>query len=221
MRDNRNEYIKKLIEEIPFGIPFFSTDIVDKILKEVEEPRDKIKSAVNVSLKRYADKNIIERIQKGVYYKPKMTVFGKMKMPIDLTITEICTKDGDNIIGYIGSHSLLNELGLTTLLPKNKVIVTNKYRTKIVKETNIKLKTPVTEINKNNYRYLQIMDAISMLDDYYIDTKEPDKILYNHISNYRLDKIELLKIARKHYSNKVLNKTLDIILEDNNEFTHW
>ncbi len=213
MNINYNTYIGDIIKNIPFGMPFFTDDILQELSVETKLPKDEIKSVVNLNLKRYADKNIIERIQKGIYYKPKMTAFGKIKPPIDLATTKLCTEHGNEIIGYIGGELLLNQLGLSTLMPKNKVIVTNKYRAKVIENTHIILVKPVTEVKRTNYRYLQIIDVISMLENAFIDAVKPNDIILNFIRKYSLNELELLKYAKKYYSSKVLLATLNILLE--------
>ena len=209
-----NTYIGDIIANIPFGIPFFTGDIINELSNELNLPKNEIKSVVNLNLKRYADENIIERIQKGIYYKPKMTVFGKTKPPLDLAIAEMCTKLEGEVIGYLGGETLLNQLGLSTLLPKEKVIVTNKHRTKVMENTHVILKKPVTEINSTNYRYLQIIDVIAMLEFAFIDVLNPIDIVLDFIEKYDLNKMELLKYAKRHYTNKILLATLNILLEE-------
>ena len=171
-------------------------------------------------MKRLADNSVIKRIQKGVYYKPKMTAFGESKPPIELIIAETCMKNGNETIGYIGAETSLHNLGLITHVPKNKIIVTNKYRVKVSKENHIVLKKPVTKITTQNSRYLQLIDAIVMLNTEYIDADNPTDIILQAIDKFELDRLTMIKIARKHYPQKALFAVLEIILEETNEITH-
>lgn len=217
---NYSKYMSSIIEAFPIGIPIFTDSVVKMVSDDIEEPIKKIKNMVNLNLKRLADNCVIERIQKGVYYKPKMTAFGKIKPPMELVIMETCLKQEEKRIGYIGAEMLLHNLGLTTLVPKNKVIVTNKYRMKVPKENHLILKKPVTKITEENIQYLQLIDAISMLDTGYIDVENPYKIIRHTIDKLQLDKLIMITIAKKYYPHRVLMAVLDIILEDDYEITH-
>lgn len=217
---NYSEYMGNVIETFPIGMPIFTEKITKKVSDEIGIPVKDLKSTVNQNLKRLADDGVIERIQKGVYYKPKMTAFGKTKPPIELVINETCIMQNDKKIGYVGGETLLHELGLISLIPKNKVIVTNKYRTKLPNDVHIILKKSVTEITDENVRYLQLIDVIAMLDTEYIDAKNPQKIVRQRMDKLNIDKIIMLKIAKKYYPQRVLLAVLDIIVEEDDEITH-
>lgn len=220
MNVNYSEYTRNAIESFPINVPIFSETVAKTVSYEVGVPTEDIKRVVNLNLKRLTDSNVIERIQKGVYYKPKITAFGKTKPPIELVIAETCMKKDDNKIGYIGGKTLLHDLGLTTLMPKNKVIVTNKYRTKLPQDAQIILKKSVIKITDENARYLQLIDAIAMLDTEYIDAQYPEKIIRHWVHKFELDKLTMIKLAKRHYPQRVLFAVLETILEDNDEITH-
>ena len=219
MNMNYSDYISGIIETIPTGVPIYTDTIVKTASEVIGVKIDEIKSNVNLNLKRLADNCVIERIQKGVYYKPKMTAFGKSKPPMELVIAEACIKRDADTIGYIGAETLLHSLGLTTLVPKNKVIVTNKHRVKVPKEYHIVLKKPVTEVTDENIRYLQLIDAIAMLGTEYIDSENPAEIIIQTINKFELDKLTMIKIAKKYYPQRVFLAVLETILDEYNEIT--
>ena len=217
---NYSEYMSNIVEVFPTGVPIFTENIVKTISAEIGVPTEEIKSIVNLNLKRLADDNAIERIQKGVYYKPKMTAFGKTKPPFDQIINETCIVQNNTKIGYIGGETLLHDLGLTSLIPKNRVIVTNKYRTKLPQEAHTVLKKSVIKITDENARYLQIIDAIAMLDTEYVDANQPEKIIRHWVDKFELDRLTIIKLANRHYPQRVLFAVLETILEDNYDITH-
>lgn len=102
---------------------------------------------------------------------------------------------------------------------KQNVIVTNRHRTKIDATSQTVLKKPVTTITTTNVRYLQMIDAITMLDTAFVDAPNPKALVEETIQKQNMDKITLLKIAKKHYPQKALLQVLDVVLEDTNEFT--
>ncbi len=219
MNINYSENMSNVIDAFPVGVPIFTDTVAKRVAIDAGVSMKSIKKNVNLNLKRLADNHVIERIQKGVYYKAKITAFGKSRPPIDLVISETCMKHGGKKIGYIGGETLLHDLGLTSLTPKNKVIVTNKCRVKVPKESHIILKKPVTEITDENVKYLQLIDAIAMLETEYIDAKNSGEIIRCALDTLKLDKLVMMKIAKKYYSRKILLLVLDILLEDDYEIT--
>ena len=78
----------------------------------------------NVALKRTLEKGSTRRFVKGVYYKPIKSVFGEKPLNGDkLALQQLMEKE----LGYITGATLLNKLGLSTLLPREIQVATNKY----------------------------------------------------------------------------------------------
>ena len=74
------------------------------------------------------------------------------------------------------------------------------------------MKPPIA-VHSENDRYLQILDTILDLDRAPVDAAHPVDILKNAVRTLTLDTDTLILLARKHYSNKILIRTIDIILE--------
>ncbi len=100
------------------------------------------------------------------------------------------------------------------------MIVTNKYRAKLPQEAHTVLKKSVIKITDENVRYLQLIDAIAMINTEYIYAEYPEKIIRNWIDKLELDKITMIKLAKRHFPKRVLFNVLETILEDNDEITH-
>ena len=124
------EFITNKIADIPYGQAFQTDVIAEAVAEEYKVPVQKAKPITNVTLKRLADKGLIERFQKGVYYCTKQSAFGKIHPNEDILGAQMLTRSGDEIIGYETGFSLMNILGLTTLVPKNLEIATNAWRKK-------------------------------------------------------------------------------------------
>ncbi len=77
----------------------------------------------------------------------------------------------------------------------------------------VEVRKPPIAVNSENYRYLQILDTIRDLDRAPVDAAHPVDILKNAVRTLTLDTDTLILLARKHYSNKILIRTIDIILE--------
>ncbi len=157
-------------------------------------------SAAAKTLERLIKKEIIKRISTGVFYKPKKSVFGELKPDEEKIITPYLFKNGKRI-GYITGLLLYNKMGLTTQIPKNISIASNKKRIYISKG-NIKASAArsYVDVTDKNYKLLELLDAIKdfkKIPD--LDKKSAIKILQNKIRelNYKQKK-ELIKIALEY-----------------------
>lgn len=212
--------ITQAIEYIPYGEAFQTHDIANYLKEEFGISFDRAKTLTNIKLKRMADKNQIERLEKGVYFKVKLTPFGALRPSADQYITQILTKQADKIIGYESGSSFMNRLALTTLMPKNIEITTNVYRKKLPGNCHVIISKPVTEITDENHLYLQLLDTISRLPKSHIDTDEPEKLIRNYAQTNAIDILKLIVYARKYYTQKTLIYVIDIFTEDEkNEIT--
>ena len=113
----------------------------------------------------------------------------------------------------------MNRLGLTTLIPRNMEITTNRYGAKLPKDCHIKLKKPAVPITDDNWKYLQFIDLTMALADAHIDAEKPELLLTGYAKRQELDGLALLFTARKHYSAKVILPLIDLLMEVNNELT--
>ena len=187
---NIAEKIEKQIDNIESGKTFTYKDL--NIKKEEY-------SAASKSIERLIKKEIIKRISTGIFYKPKKTVFGELKPDEEKIITPYLFKNGKRI-AYITGLLLYNKMGLTTQIPKEISIASNKKRIYISKG-NIKAKAvkSYVEVTNENYKLLEFLDA---LKDF---KKIPD-----------LDKKSAISILSRKISeldNKQVKKIIEIALE--------
>ncbi|MDA8233406.1 MAG: DUF6088 family protein [Clostridia bacterium] len=163
-------------------------------------------------MKRLADKGQIERFQKGVYYRAKQTVFGKAHPSVETLEAQLLIRRGDDIIGYETGVSLMNQIGLTTLVPKKREIATNAYR-KIINDKYIIARKPVITVNTGNFRYLQFLDVIRDLPEAPVDAENPNALLHAFAEKNGLDAVKALTYARQHYPQKTLLNLVDVLVE--------
>lgn len=205
--------IMQTINHIPYGVAIFPENIAKILVEQFAIPLEQAQKVTNVNLKRLADKEQIERLQKGIYYKAKETVFGKTKPNIDTVMIQVLTVNEEERIGYETGASFLNQIGLTTLMPRDKEIATNGYRRKLDPNCHIVMKKPVIEIHTNNYKYLQFLDAVDGLQTFHVDAENPYLVLREYAAKQNLDKLRLITFAKGYYCQKTLLKLLDIIVE--------
>lgn len=115
------------------------------------------------ALERLQKKGVIKKLSKGVFYKPKKTIFGE-KRPDEQQLLKPYLYQNGKRTAYITGGYLYNQLGLTTQLPaviniasRNRRIFIN---TGAIKATAIKSYVDVTD---DNYQMLGFLDALKDL----------------------------------------------------------
>ncbi len=206
------KFIRNKIDNIPYGQAFQTEVIAKEMAEEYNIPVQKAKPITNVALKRLADKGLIERFQKGVYYRSRQTIFGTARPSEEHIETQLLTRRGDEIIGYETGYSLMNKIGLTTLVPTKREIATNAYRKK-VDDRFIIVKKPVVTVNASNFRYFQFLDIIRGWPNAHVDAENPKALLNAFAKNYELDTVKILAYARQYYPQKTLLKLVDVLVE--------
>lgn len=77
------EYITRIVQGQPNGKIFGTEMIAQMAADDFGLAINHAKAITNNQLKRLTDAQSIDRIQKGVYYKAKNTVFGKVRPNLD------------------------------------------------------------------------------------------------------------------------------------------
>jgi len=183
--------IEKKINSIEKGKTFNYKDLN---IKKEEYP------AASKSIERLIKNKIIKRISTGVFYKPKQTVFGELKPDEEKIITPYLFKN-DKRIAYVTGLLLYNKMGLTTQIPKEISIASNKKRIYISKG-NIKANAvrSYVEVTDENYKFLEFLDALkdfNKIPD--LDKKSAITILTNKILELNNEqRNELIEIALEY-----------------------
>lgn len=116
--------------------------------------------ALSKALSRMVKANKLEKIEKGVFYKPKLSKFGKINPSINEIIKKECEKNGETI-AYITGVNLYNKLGLTTQISNVIEIASNKRKpTKDIMGNKIKFIQTNSTIDTNSIPLLQVLDAL-------------------------------------------------------------
>lgn len=201
------QYIADNILCLPFGVPIYTEDIANDLVKQFDIDLEKAKGLVNVNLKRIADSSGLERYQKGIYYKAQETSFGKTKLnPAHVARDAYLYKNGVTI-GYETGASFLNQIGLTTLMAKYKYYATNVFKhngSRVDEKLKVVIRKPTVVVTDENHLYLQLLDAIENKDKVSIDALHPEKIIFDHIKNNKLDFVKLVAYANKYYRKEIL-----------------
>lgn len=149
---NVSSYIQKRIEKVSSGAIIQMSDF--------NVPADK-RMAMAKELSRLAQKGVIARLEKGRYYKPRLTIFGELKPTEDEVLKSILKTSN----GYIGGATSFNQLGLTTQVSNTITIVVSDYRPpKEIAGLKIKFKKSELPIDEDNTFILQILDSLRYIN---------------------------------------------------------
>lgn len=180
--------IRAQIKKIPEGKTFGYADL--SITKERY-------LAAAKALERLQTEGLIKKISKGVFYKPKQTVFGELRPDYGEQLRPYLFENGKRI-AYETGLSLYNRMGLTTQMAFRIKIASRSKRIYInrgaLKADAVKSYAEVTE---GNYELLGFLDAIK--DSKHIpdcSIKQAVKVLSSKIKQLNQKQIEeLIKYA--------------------------
>lgn len=207
------QFISEYISGLAYNAPIHTEDVAKKLANHFTIELGQAKALVNVNLPRIADTHDLVRYQKGIYYKAQNTPFGKTKLNPDLVNRDLYTRKNGKITGYATGASFLNQIGLTTQIPKYKKYATNvfkQYGSRVNKRRMVIIQKPQAQITSDNYLYLQLLDAIENKDKLTFDARQPEKVILNYIQDKNLDFRKLAGYAGKYYNKKTQLRVLEI-----------
>ena len=211
------EILIQYIQEHKVEEAILTDQVVQYAAEELGKDAEDVKKAVNVTMARLEKSGYIIRVSKGVYCKKLKTAFGFYMPNKDDLFCRQLLQNKDNIIGYETGLSALNRLGLISQMPKKICIASNLHQKRVPEGIQIEVRKPPVIVNSENYHYLQILDTIRDLDRAPVDAEHPVDILRNTVKTLALNTDTLILLARKYYSNKILIRNIDIILEEKYE----
>lgn len=194
--------IEQYIDGIQDRIPIFTNDIYDYVTKFFPNVK---KQVLNEYISRYlrSHSNFV-RFQKGIYYKTKITPFGKAGISYPDLIRRIYLMDNDKVIGYETGPSYMNKIGLTTQMPAYTYLATERVRHELAGlDSKLILLKPKIAITKDNCRYLQFLDIIENSRVVSIETNYYVKIMRDYIVRHSLNFEQLLYYARFYNNNQI------------------
>ena len=199
------EYLKNNYD---IGEPIFAADISVPQMSEEN---------LRYHLKKLTDDGIMCRFEAGIYFFPKINMFGeKTGLSAETVAMHKYVKRQGKRVGFFSGYTLANRLGLSTQVPYKEEIISN-YAPAIVREITIKnrkyiIRRPIVEINDNNVALLQFLECLKDLDkcaeeDFEVCGKILTKFAKdNHITKTQIDQvIELypLKVYKAIYDTGV------------------
>lgn len=176
-----------------------------------EQLKEKLKlnpSTLRQYIKRLSDKGMLAKVQNGIYFIPKKKpMFGSAVLDTDLVVRKKFIEDRDRIIGYKSGTNFANALGLTSQTAAVATIVTNnasaaKREVSVYKKRFI-IRKPRANVNKSNYKLLQVLDLLNNYEQY---SEKPLEVAKEKILSY-LEGVSLNEQEVKEYLDAYPIKT--------------
>jgi hypothetical protein len=205
------DYVKAVIASAPYGEPLTAAEIAAGFTGVFQMNPDKAKKIVNVYLKRLADQELVFRLKKGIYAKMRKTIFGIIIPDKEKIIAETFLCDGNEVIGYETGATALNRIGLSTLVPKNRQIATNRYRCVVPDKAGITVQKPIATVTTENAHYLQLVAMIRSMRRYPVDADDPGILIRDAIKRLELNDNELIRYADAYLNNNELRMMLRMV----------
>lgn len=171
------------------------------------------------SLNRMVQNEEIQRFDNGIYFFAKWNTILKQnsKLSERLVIERKYIRAGEQVYGYLSGLAFANQLGLTTQVPQNLEIVTEKNASKrrmiAFKSYRLTLKIPRISITKQNVKLLQILDLLSETDIYTESNNQTLKLKsLDYLKDLQLSSQEIRQIILC-YPNKTAKRLMELELE--------
>lgn len=194
--------VRDYIAEQPYSDAF----TVDDVMRATNHafPR----ASVRATLHAETGKGPLRQYDSGIWYKSKRSELLSKDVPPNLTplIPSLWLFDDKGLrIGYETGASWANKLDLSTQIPANTDIVTTRPNRKpnVAETLGIKLRTPVTAITSDNWRYLQLLDMLASNVNF--DNDRDGSRLAALIRQDNFSYLELMTLAFLLYPKHVQN----------------
>lgn len=208
------EYVYRLIENQEIGKPIYTRKISRCVAETYNIRLNSAAKVVSVACKNFMDEKIIPELrsyQRGIYYRTLLTPFGEVGIDKEQLIEDRYLK---NDSGYETGLIALHRLGLTTQMPNERTLVTNKAcgRVRIDRKLGVTVKPPKIEVNATNKQYLKILDLLEILNNAPVDAEHPYKIIGEHIDRLGLEYDELITLANDYYDCNTISQLVHVVM---------
>lgn len=196
------EFVCEIVRQADVGMPVYTKRIAPILAKNAELDETAAAAAVAVAMRRIQERTLIPELrmhQKGIYYRSAQTVFGEVGINKEQLIADKYLLPNK---GYETGLAILHQMGLSTQMPKERVLATNvaKACARTDHRLGVVVRPPKVSINTRNKDYLQVLDVLDMLDQAPIDAENPHRIIDRHIRDRGLRYDVLLALADQYYN---------------------
>ncbi len=130
--------------------------------------------SVRQALKKLTDLGRMKRYDRGIYFFPKKFKYFRsgITLSFDDVLTKMYLKDASGQCGYVGGMMFANWIGLTTQVPMEYVVYTNKATTDYRKTSLIGIRVilrrpcvPICDENAQILQYLDLLKDVSLFSE--------------------------------------------------------
>lgn len=196
------EFYDYLLEKFGVNEPIMSNEIV---FEEYSKPW--IYKQLNVLV----NEGKLMRFEKGVYYIPTDTVFGKSLLNPRKVIEKKYISDGNETVGYYSGVTFQNQLRLTTQMSNVIEIYTNnepsRVRDVFVGNQRVILRRARTKITDSNVAVLSFLELMNDTSPAFID-EERKQLIQNYIENNGITRKKITEYAPV-FPDKVMRNLIE------------
>lgn len=191
-----------LLEKFGVNEPIMSNEIV---FEEYSKPW--IYKQLNVLV----NEGKLLRFEKGVYYIPTDTVFGKSLLNPRKVIEKKYISDGNETVGYYSGVTFQNQLRLTTQMSNVIEIYTNnepsRVRDVFVGNQRVLLRRARTKITDSNVAVLSFLELMNDTSPAFID-EERKQLIENYIESNGITRKKITEYAPV-FPDKVMRNLIE------------
>lgn len=200
------EFIFDYISDTKTGVPIYISEMAVKLAEKDCMDEKKAGAAVSVAMKRIIDQGLYPRLrsyQKGIYYLTEKTPFGETGINKELLIQH---KYLSPDIGYETGYGAMHHFGLTSQMPAERVLVTNKAKEcqRFDEALGVYVRPPKVEVTKKNKDYLQVLDILELMEKAPVDNSNPYGQLADILIRQNLKYSVLLALAEGYYPQNII-----------------
>lgn len=186
----------------------------DPIILAELKIKDMTENNIRQQLKKLTDEGMIKRFDKGIYYLPRKSIFQSGSLPsIEKVLEYKYLRDKNQLCGYVSGQLFFNQIGLSTQVPMQYEIVSNKatseYRETTLAQSRVIVRSPKVPVTEQNYTILQFLDLMKDVDLYSeISGKELQERLFKYLRTINL-KISDLEPYFTYYPDKLYRNLIE------------
>lgn len=200
------DFVCEVMKRQEIGKPIYISRISEYVVETYQIPQKKAAGAVSVACKRIMDGGLIPELrfyQKGIYYRAAVTPFGETGIDKEQLIAD---KYLVNDTGYETGLSVLHRMGLTSQMPRERVLASNRASdcARLDARLGVVVRPPKVEINAGNKQYLKLLDVLDILADAPVDVENPYAVIGEYIERLELEYRKLLALANNYYNRNTV-----------------
>ena len=200
------EFIRDQLKGYGAGKPIYTASLAVKLAEQYGLQEKEAAAATSVAFKRIMDDKTVPGLrfyQKGIYFLAALTPFGETGIDTERLIADKYLLPD---IGYETGYAMLYRMGLTTQLPRERCLVSNKATdcVRLDKRLGVLVRPPKTKVNGRNKLDLQFLDVLDLMDKAPVDAAQPYVLLAEYIRHAGLEYGRLLSLAHRYYNKKTI-----------------